>query len=75
MDISLDASNKTIKKAFSELAMVHHPDKGGDRTRFKEIHEAYRILKNPILKADYDAKHTRLKQMFPIIWHLIEKCQ
>ena len=44
------ASDKEIKKAFRKLAREHHPDvKGGDAAadkRFKEVNEAYDILKD-----------------------------
>ena len=32
-----------IKKAFRKLALVHHPDKGGDKEFFQKITEAYEI--------------------------------
>lgn len=44
--LSLDknASSADIKKAYKRAAMTHHPDKGGDPERFKEIGRAYEIL-------------------------------
>lgn len=38
------ASEEEVKKAFRRLAHQHHPDKGGDPKRFKEIKEAYEKL-------------------------------
>ena len=35
---------KHIEKKYHKLAMVHHPDKGGDENYFKSITEAYRIV-------------------------------
>src|SRR6476659_846488 len=47
-----------LKAAFRKLAMKWHPDRNpGDRsseTRFKEINEAYEILKDPDKRAAYD---------------------
>ena len=44
LGISENANEEEIKKAYKKLAMKHHPDKGGDEKRFKEITEAYRAL-------------------------------
>lgn len=38
------ATQDDIKKAFRKMAMKHHPDRGGDQTKFKEINEAHDIL-------------------------------
>jgi molecular chaperone DnaJ len=48
------AEPEDIKKAFRALSMEHHPDKGGDEEKFKEINEAYSTLSNPKKRADYD---------------------
>ena len=34
--------------------MQHHPDKGGDPEKFKEISKAYEVLSNPEKKQIYD---------------------
>lgn len=44
LGISPDASKEEIKKAFRKLAHIHHPDKGGDEKKFKEINNAYTEL-------------------------------
>jgi DnaJ family protein A protein 2 len=54
LGVSRDASNIEIKKAFKNLAKTHHPDKGGDKTKFQEINEAYETLSNPEKKSQYD---------------------
>jgi curved DNA-binding protein CbpA len=41
LGISKDASKDDIKKAFRKLAVTHHPDKGGNEEKFKEISHAY----------------------------------
>ena len=47
LGVSRDASADEIKKAFRKLAVRYHPDKeGGDETKFKEINEAYEVLKD-----------------------------
>ncbi|MFA5382986.1 MAG: DnaJ domain-containing protein, partial [Candidatus Micrarchaeia archaeon] len=44
LGVSKDASAEEIKKAYRKLAMKHHPDKGGDQEKFKELSEAYAVL-------------------------------
>jgi len=41
------ASEEAVKKAYRKLAQKHHPDKGGDEAKFKEIKEAYETITNP----------------------------
>src|SRR5262250_1466240 len=56
--IDRTASDGEIKTAFRKHAMQFHPDRNpGDKTaevRFKEINEAYEILKDPNRRAAYD---------------------
>lgn len=48
------ASADEIKKAFRRAAIEHHPDKGGDEAKFKEINEAYEVLKDDKKRQRYD---------------------
>ncbi|CAN5144239.1 molecular chaperone DnaJ [soil metagenome] len=54
LGIKKDASADEIKKAFRRAAIEHHPDRGGDEAKFKEVNEAYEILKDPGKKQRYD---------------------
>ncbi len=54
LGVGKTASADEIKKAFRKAAVEHHPDKGGDETKFKEINEAYEILKDPSKRQRYD---------------------
>ena len=52
LGIKQGSSPQDIKSAYRKLAMKHHPDKGGDEVKFKEINEAHDILinnKTPIM--------------------------
>jgi len=52
------ASDDDVKKAYRKLAKEHHPDKGGDDAKFKEIAEAYDILSDPKKKAQWQNRST-----------------
>eukprot|EP00930_Biecheleria_cincta_P082977 TRINITY_DN72616_c0_g1_i1.p1 TRINITY_DN72616_c0_g1~~TRINITY_DN72616_c0_g1_i1.p1 ORF type:complete len:1274 (-),score=294.67 TRINITY_DN72616_c0_g1_i1:108-3929(-) len=41
LGVSSDATDAEIKKAYRIVAMQCHPDKGGDKEEFQELHEAY----------------------------------
>lgn len=55
LGVGKSASADEIKKAFRRLAVKHHPDKeGGDEAKFKEINEAYEVLKDQSKRQRYD---------------------
>ena len=58
LGVSRSASAHEIKQAFRKLALQHHPDRNpGDKAaeiRFKEINEAYEVLKDDQKRAAYE---------------------
>jgi len=54
LGVAKEASTNEIKKTYFKLAKEHHPDKGGDPEKFKEIQAAYEVLNNPEKREIYD---------------------
>eukprot|EP00466_Bigelowiella_natans_P005245 jgi/Bigna1/47631/estExt_Genewise1.C_160109 len=54
LGVDKKADGRTIKKAYFKLARVHHPDKGGDEEKFKEIQKAYDTLSDETKRELYD---------------------
>ena len=58
LGVARDASEDDIKKSYRKLAMQFHPDRnngsGEAEERFKEITEAYDVLRDPQKRAAYD---------------------
>lgn len=54
LELPQTATLEEIKKQFKRLAMRHHPDKGGDADKFKEINAAYEVLADPEKRRLYD---------------------
>lgn len=54
LGVSKTATEDEIKKAFRRLAHEHHPDKGGESQKFKDINEAYQVLSDKQKRAAYD---------------------
>src|SRR5437764_15310759 len=58
LEVARTASDEEIKKAYRKLAMTNHPDRNNGskeaEERFKEITEAYDVLRDPQKRAAYD---------------------
>ena len=75
LGITKSASEADIKAAYRKMAMKHHPDRGGDEKKFKEVTEAYETLSDPQKKqmldmgVDPNAQHTSYRQGSPFEFH------
>ena len=57
MGLSRDTSQDEIKRAYRKLARKYHPDVSKEKdaeAKFKELGEAYEVLKDPEKRAAYD---------------------
>jgi len=54
LGVSKSATDREIKKAFKKAALKHHPDRGGDAEKFKEVEKAKQILTDPQKRKLYD---------------------
>ncbi len=58
LDVPREADEAAIKRAYRKLAMQYHPDRNngdqGAEARFKEITEAYEVLREPEKRRIYD---------------------
>lgn len=59
LEITQTATGEEIKAAYKRLASKFHPDKTNQRNpnKFIEIREAYEVLKDEVLRKDYDKNY------------------
>jgi len=54
LGINKGADTEEIRRAYKTLAREHHPDKGGDPEKFKELSQAHEILSDDGKRRNYD---------------------
>lgn len=54
LGVQKTASADDIKRAYRKLAAEHHPDRGGNADKFKEVSEAYQVLSDNTKRSQYD---------------------
>lgn len=54
LGLDKDADLSAVKRAYRALSKTNHPDKGGDPTKFHNIHLAYKVLSDPKTRKKYD---------------------
>lgn len=68
LGVPRNAKPDEIKKAYRKLAREHHPDTGGDESKFKEINEAYEVLSDDKKRDLYDQYGTANENQIPRGW-------
>jgi curved DNA-binding protein CbpA len=71
LQISVNAEPETVHRVYRLFAQRYHPDnkETGSESRFRLVTEAYRVLSDPKLRAQYDLAHERQQKER---WRLVE---
>jgi len=72
MQLSPNADADTVQRVYRILAQRYHPDsiETGNKEIFLKLCEAHRILSDPQLRAQYDARYRETKQ---IHWKIFDR--
>ena len=57
LGVDRNAGPDEIKLAYRRMANQHHPDRGGDKSKFQEVQAAYDTLSDPSKRQQYDNPH------------------
>lgn len=67
LGLNIDSGPDDIKKAYKVLSHKYHPDKkNGSIEMFRNISSAYAILKNPVLRADYNKTISSKENLYSV---------
>jgi hypothetical protein len=55
LGLSQDATPKQITAEYRALAKSSHPDHGGDAGKFRQVQEAYALLRDPTRRSNFDS--------------------
>jgi len=79
LGVSIDDEKSLIRSKWRKLALIHHPDRGGDAEKFRMAADAYQTLIDPIAAATQSGimrlngpapkkVHKRLRYVNPWYW-------
>jgi DnaJ-class molecular chaperone len=54
LGIGQKASSKDIRSAYLRLVAIHHPDRGGNSSRFDDIQKAFDTLSDPVKRREFE---------------------
>ena len=74
MQLSPNADMDTVQRVYRILAQRYHPDSidTGNKEMFLRLCEAHRILSDPQLRAQYDARYRETKQLH---WKIFDRAE
>jgi len=82
LGVKKNSTTEEIKQAYRKLALQHHPDRGGDAKKFKELSEAYEVLRNPESRKIYDehgkdapSSNGGVEDLFDTVFHARRQSQ
>ena len=72
LQVGQNADLETIERVFRLLAKRYHPDnsESGNDERFREVHDAFEVLADSELRAEYDVQYDRNKSLQ---WSIFEQ--
>ena len=75
LQVNPNCDAKILESAYHYLAKLHHPDHTGttDSTQFNQVVEAYKILRDPDRRAEYDAIYSKNSNGEPFKFPSIEE--
>ena len=76
LEVTSHADQTIIKKSYQKLAQKFHPDISTEQNaehRFKEINEAYDVLKNPNKRFIYGSANFKLVTPYSYSWFIAKK--
>ena len=62
LGLKVNATKSEIKSSYRRLVKKHHPDAGGEKSKFLAIQIAWETLNDPLKKENYDKKLVSLRQ-------------
>ena len=66
LSVPENATESQIKQAFRKRGLIHHPDKGGDNEKFKDINIAKQVLCDPKKREKYDEHLKKKRQVVSV---------
>ena len=64
LGVTTNSTISELKKAYYQLALLCHPDKGGNNDDMRVVHQSYKYIKRQMENANYTKSYEDLEQEF-----------